>query len=240
MELTPDEMKAAELLVKEQMDKDEEAYGGEEYHAGKREDRKSPAALFGSQAIGQVVLPYELQTSVGLMIQGNVGAFNVFQILIHPSFYLEADKTMLHSDAKRLFSSDKPGAEKTDAQETWDTSYDLKKYRSLKQAGRHAVRDGTAFASIALPSHYAAIYAVMEHLKRRLEPSWKVEKVIDWGAGTGSGLWCACHPLYMCHHLNSKCQGFHARISKTSKCGERLLSGRSKNCELAYHILHRD
>jgi len=51
------------------------------------------------------------------------------------------------------------------------------------------VRDGTAFASIALPAHYAAIYAVLDHVKRRLEREWNVERVIDWGTGTGSGLW---------------------------------------------------
>lgn len=79
LELTPDEMKEAELLVREQMDKDGNIDRDEEYQAGKREARKSPAALFGSQAIGQVVLPYELQMSVGLMIQGNVLPFHFFQ-----------------------------------------------------------------------------------------------------------------------------------------------------------------
>lgn len=91
---------------------------------------------------------------------------------------------MLHSDAKRLFAGEGEG------EDVWQTEYELKKYKSLKQAGRHAVRDGTAFASIALPAHYAAIYSVLSHLKRRLEPGWQVAKVIDWGAGTGSGLWC--------------------------------------------------
>ena len=68
VESTPDEMKEAEVLVSKQVDKVDKE---EEYQASKRDARKSPAALFGSQAIGQVVLPHELQTSVGLMIQGS-------------------------------------------------------------------------------------------------------------------------------------------------------------------------
>jgi hypothetical protein len=42
----------------------------ENYHAGPRDARKSPAALFGSQSIGQVVLPFELQKSISLLISG--------------------------------------------------------------------------------------------------------------------------------------------------------------------------
>ena len=98
----------------------------------------------------------------------------------------ESDKIQLRSDAKRLFHEEGVG---TAPESNWDTSYEMNKYRTRKQASRHAERDGTAFASIALPSHYAAILAVFEHVKRRLEPSWKVERIIDWGAGTGSGLW---------------------------------------------------
>jgi ribosomal protein RSM22 (predicted rRNA methylase) len=98
---------------------------------------------------------------------------------------------MLHSDARRLFVQESPDSirGKAEAEQIWQTEYELKKYKSLKQANRHAVRDGTAFASIALPAHYAAIYSVLDHVKRRLETGWKVERVIDWGTGTGSGLW---------------------------------------------------
>lgn len=98
---------------------------------------------------------------------------------------------MLHSDARRLFLQESTSTDrvKANADETWQTEYELKKYKSLKQAGRHAIRDGTAFASVALPAHYAAIYSVLDHVKRRLEKGWNVERVIDWGTGTGSGLW---------------------------------------------------
>lgn len=98
---------------------------------------------------------------------------------------LESDRVQLHSDAKRLFyEKDAVDGSEND----WETQYDSK-YRTWRQKSRHAERDGTAFASIALPAHYSAIVSVLDHIKRRLEPSWKIERIIDWGAGTGSGLW---------------------------------------------------
>lgn len=89
---------------------------------------------------------------------------------------------MLHVDAKRLFS----GGDTKDAE--WDSKYDVR-YKSSRQAFRHSERDGTAFATVALPAHYSAIYSVLNHVKQRLGPEWDIKRVIDWGAGTGSGLW---------------------------------------------------
>ncbi|KAG6883795.1 hypothetical protein C0993_003698 [Termitomyces sp. T159_Od127] len=131
-------------------------------------DRKSPAARYGSRQIGAVILPNQLQNAINA---------------------IESDKVQLHSDAKRLFFDE----EETDAEGVWTTHYSPKDYRSQKQASRHSGRDGAAFATIALPAHYSAVLTVLDHVKRRLEPSWKVERVIDWGAGTGSGLWAALH-----------------------------------------------
>ncbi|KAH8099692.1 mitochondrial small ribosomal subunit Rsm22-domain-containing protein [Cristinia sonorae] len=133
-----------------------------------KEKRKSPAALFGSRRIGAVVLPLELQNSITRLIAGS-------------------DKSMLHVDAKRLFLSD---GESSDANLEWDPSYTTT-YKSRKAASRHESRDGTAFASVALPPHYSAVHAVLEHVKLRLGPSWNVDHVIDWGAGTGSALWAS-------------------------------------------------
>ena len=95
---------------------------------------------------------------------------------------------MLHVDAKRIFGivDDADGSK-------WDSQYDVK-YKSFKQAHRHSKRDGTAFASVALPAHFSAIYSVLDHVKQRLGPEWQVERVIDWGAGTGSGLWFVIFP----------------------------------------------
>ncbi|KAH9858264.1 mitochondrial small ribosomal subunit Rsm22-domain-containing protein [Lenzites betulinus] len=132
-----------------------------------RESRKSPAARFGSQRTGAVVLPFEMQSTIGRMVAAS-------------------DKPVLHQDAKRLFFDDSgPRAE-------WDASYDVR-YRTGKEAGKHSLRDATAFATVALPSHYSAIYAVLDHVKQRLGPEWQVRRVIDWGAATGSALWASSH-----------------------------------------------
>ncbi|KIL01021.1 hypothetical protein PAXRUDRAFT_821028 [Paxillus rubicundulus Ve08.2h10] len=130
-----------------------------------REDRKSPAARFGSDGIGAVVLPPELQRTITALIEGT-------------------DKTLLHSDAKRLF------AEQGTSGKAWATAYDVE-YKNRKQSYRHSERDGIAFASIILPAHYSDIYAVLHHVKHRLGASWNVDRVIDWGCGTGGGLWAA-------------------------------------------------
>ena len=97
----------------------------------------------------------------------------------------DGNKSLLHSDATRLFTSLGTGGEN---EVDWDTQYD-KSYRSRTQAARHYARDGAAFASVALPAHYSAITAVLHHLKLRLGSVWEVNNIIDWGAGTGSGLW---------------------------------------------------
>ncbi|KAJ2923858.1 hypothetical protein H1R20_g13241, partial [Candolleomyces eurysporus] len=127
--------------------------------------RKSPAALFGSRRIGAVVVPKQLRSAVTSLIESS-------------------DKSQLHSDAVRLFANpegDKPG---------WQMQLDTK-YRSYKQGARHAERDATAFASVALPGHYSAIYSVFNHLKHRMPSDWEVERVIDWGSGTYAGLWAS-------------------------------------------------
>lgn len=70
----------------------------------------------------------------------------------------------------------------------WHTAYEME-YKSWKQARRHTERDGTAFASVALPAHYSAVYAVLDNIRHRLGEDWKVRSVIDWGSAVGSGFW---------------------------------------------------
>lgn len=101
--------------------------------------------------------------------------------------YEDSDKPLLREDAKRLFLDETGDSAK------WDSVYDVK-YKSWQQHARHAERDGTAFASVALPAHYSAIYSVFDHLKQRLGADWSFERVIDWGSGTGSGLWFVLYP----------------------------------------------
>jgi hypothetical protein len=96
-----------------------------------------------------------------------------------------SDKGLLQLDAKRLFLDEpaRPGDGPS-----WSTAYDVH-YKSRQQSARHAERDGTAFASIALPAHYAALLAVFDHVAHRLGPAWAVQRVVDWHAGTGAGIW---------------------------------------------------
>ncbi|KAF8240735.1 hypothetical protein L208DRAFT_1231139 [Tricholoma matsutake] len=152
--------------------------------------RKSPAAHFGSQQIGAVILPPQLQTSINLLIS-------------------ESDRVQLHSDAKRLFYDDDLG---TGAENEWEAHYESR-YRSRRQASRHAERDGTAFASIALPAHYSAIFSVFDHLKRRLGPTWKIERVINWGAATGSGLWASLYSFQ--HSIPAEANSAEHRLNST-------------------------
>ena len=95
----------------------------------------------------------------------------------------DSDKPRLHEDAKRLF-----GEEGESGNMVWDTIYHTE-YKSKKQAARHAERDSTALASVALPAHYSAVYAVLDSLKHRLGNELQVKHVIEWGSNVGSGLW---------------------------------------------------
>jgi ribosomal protein RSM22 (predicted rRNA methylase) len=127
-----------------------------------------------------------------------VKAFNIYSLEQFVELYADSDKYQLRRDAQRLFrDAEQQGTNEPE----WDVQYDAK-YRSRRQAAYHSERDGTAFAAIALPAHYSAIYSVLHHVKMRLEPAWKIECVIDWGAGTGSGLWCEANLLlYECISL---------------------------------------
>ena len=52
-------------------------------------------------------------------------------------------------------------------------------------------RDGTAFASVVMPAQYAVVRSVLEGVKTRLGDDWArdVERVVEWGSGTGAGMW---------------------------------------------------
>ncbi|KAJ7665334.1 Rsm22-domain-containing protein [Mycena polygramma] len=155
--------------------------------------RKSPAAEFGSYGFGAVVLPLELQNSINLIIS-------------------ESDKKQLHSDAQRLFQGRNPQG---GFEDKWDADYDTK-YKNKAQAHQHADRDGSAFASVALPAHFSAITAVMDHIKRRLEPEWRVERIIDWGAGTGSGLWSGAYAFQEPNTSKEQDEAVNLAISNTT------------------------
>ncbi|KAF5352672.1 hypothetical protein D9756_005834 [Leucocoprinus leucothites] len=155
-----------EVISTEEVAEDR-SFENDAYDTEKGVHRKSPAASFGSQRIGAVTLPLELQHTIQRLIS-------------------DTNKAQLHSDAQRLFQKEMSNADE------WDLRYDGK-YRTRIQGVKHAKRDGTAFASIALPAHYSAIYAVLDHVKRRLGTTWRAKRVLDWGAGVGSGLWASLH-----------------------------------------------
>lgn len=144
-----------------------------------RAQRKSPAAHFGSQRLGAVVIPQELKQTISALISGeNVTVIAVLSVYLQ---CLDSDRHLLRRDAVRLFSEHGDD-------DNWDPSLNVR-YKSHKQERRHAERDGTAFISVVLPAHYSAIYAVLHHVKLRLGPQWSVQNVLDWGAGSGSALW---------------------------------------------------
>lgn len=153
----------------------------EEEDTSSRGSRKSPAAEFGSKGIGAVVLPDQLQESVTRLIESAFTSSSLF--VGELKTLIGSDKSMLHVDAKRIFGTADDGDDSK-----WGSQYDVK-YKSYKQEYRHSERDGTAFASVALPAHFSAIYSVLDHVKQRLGPELQVKRVIDWCAGTGSGLW---------------------------------------------------
>ncbi|KAF8624223.1 hypothetical protein AX15_005989 [Amanita polypyramis BW_CC] len=155
--------------------------------------RKSPAAEFGSHRIGAVVLPSQLTNSINQLIQ-------------------ESNKALLHVDAKRLFLSE-DGTES--GERGWGTQYEAR-YRSKSQSARHAQRDGIAFASIAFPAHYSAIIAVLNHVRRRLGPSWTVQDVVDWGAAAGSGLWASVHSFQILSPEEGPTEAEYFRLSDSS------------------------
>ena len=144
-----------------------------------RAQRKSPAAYFGSQQLGAVVIPQELKQAISALISSE----NITAIAYLPVYLqcLDSDKHLLRRDAVRLFN------EKGD-DDNWDPSLSVR-YKSHQQERRHAERDGTAFISVGLPAHYSAIYAVLHHIKSRLGSQWSVQNILDWGAGSGSALW---------------------------------------------------
>lgn len=126
------------------------------------------------------------------------------------TFSIEVDKSQLHNDAKRLFLNEAP---EVSPSAEWSAEFN-EKYKSYSKAARFALRDGAAFATVALPAHYSAIVSVFDHMKRRLGPELKVKRVIDWGAATGSGLWYCLTHFLMPLSLTSFTQGIVALVSE--------------------------
>ncbi|KAI0281665.1 mitochondrial small ribosomal subunit Rsm22-domain-containing protein [Russula aff. rugulosa BPL654] len=193
-----------------------------------RAQRKSPAAHFGSQQPGAVVIPQELKQTIFALIS-------------------DSDKRLLRSDAKRLFNEN-------GEDDNWNPSLSVR-YKSYKQERRHAERDGTAFISVVLPAHYSAIYAVLHHIKSRLGPQWSVQNVLDWGAGSGSALWAAGYAFQKTGHSGAEDEDHQVTLSSTAivkyvgiekrnglvSVGRQLLEDvPHDNLDLSWHRSHHD
>lgn len=68
---------------------------------GPRDERRSPAAVYGTKHIGMVVLPWELEHAVEKVVGGK--NINVIRFELLLMIFIESDKHQLRSDAKRLF-----------------------------------------------------------------------------------------------------------------------------------------
>ncbi|KAF8604014.1 hypothetical protein BDV93DRAFT_492700 [Ceratobasidium sp. AG-I] len=169
---------------------------------GPREERRSPAAVYGTKHIGMVVLPWELEHAVERVVG-------------------ESDKYQLRSDAKRLFFYPTP----SNSQPASSSSGPSKPYKQqpeeLRSSGRSsewqlatsaaslsfstkgnyktvvqlAPREGLAFATVAMPAHYAATANVFREIANRMAGPGKredrIETVIDFGGKSGQGLWAS-------------------------------------------------
>ncbi len=158
-----------------------------------------------------------------------------FTFLVEFQCLSESDKTQLHSDAKRLFQSDTAG-HTPDGE--WAAQYNVR-YHSRRQEARHHERDGIRIclsrASCALFCHIFSFWVTSGN---RLGPSWTVRHVIDWGAGSGSGLWSVDFPRVKWIRLYRLLQGDFACVSTAVRIA--LAYGRSFCRKLHTRILLRN
>jgi ribosomal protein RSM22 (predicted rRNA methylase) len=71
-----------------------------------------------------------------------------------------------------------------------------------------------------LPAHYSAITSVLRHVKSRLGPLWDVDRIIDWGTGTGSGLWFVSLTSPCVFVLNASRASIYAFQENLSQSGQ--------------------
>jgi hypothetical protein len=159
-----------------------------------RSEKLSQEAAFGSKTIGQISIPLELERSMAAVIQGI--ACYVF-VLLHSKmmflFFPESGKHQLRSDAKRLFLQ--PSTRKSSRREDEWTTELPEKFKGSKKlkASRITPREALVFAVISMPAQYAAITNVLHETRNKLGKQWadQIHGFIDFGSGTGSGIWYA-------------------------------------------------
>ncbi|KZS91904.1 hypothetical protein SISNIDRAFT_456089, partial [Sistotremastrum niveocremeum HHB9708] len=133
-------------------------------------ERLSPAAKFAGRSIGSIVLPFELQQTIIQLIS-------------------RSDKSFLKADSARIFQSPPSSS---NGGPKW-LPITPPSHATHSTTMRYAARDGTAFASVALPPQYSAIRRVLAEITWRAGRDVEIERVMEWGGGTGAGLWGALH-----------------------------------------------
>ncbi|KAG8902132.1 37S ribosomal protein S22 [Tulasnella sp. 403] len=138
-----------------------------EGHEGleRRPERRSPAAVLGSDRPAQIDLSEELVEAITNLVE-------------------RSDKHQLRADAKNLFLHPSPTSPN---KLRWETK--TPKHLAKGKDKVTAMRNGLAFATVALPAQYAVISSVISEVKLRLGEELDVEEVIDFGAKAGAGLW---------------------------------------------------
>lgn len=102
----------------------------------------------------------------------------------------ESDKHQLRSDAKRLFL--KPSSRDTEFENEWTSELPSKfKESKRRKSARVTPREALTYTVIALPGQYAALRNVLRETRVRLGDDWAgtVRGVVDFGSGTGVGMW---------------------------------------------------
>ncbi|KAG8739333.1 37S ribosomal protein S22 [Ceratobasidium sp. 414] len=194
----PPEFEGYEVVERGLVERNDEDVG---VRAGPREERRSPAAVYGTNYIGMVVLPWELEHAVEKVVG-------------------ESDKHQLRSDAKRLFfypsppstqpagsssspsrvpqklvlrALNRPPEWQLSSPDAASLSFSTKgNYKTAVQLGP---REGLAFATLAMPAHYAATANVFREIAQRMagpgQGDDRVETVVDFGGKSGQGLWAS-------------------------------------------------
>ncbi|KAG8934616.1 37S ribosomal protein S22 [Tulasnella sp. 408] len=157
---------------------------GEDAEFDAREERRSPAAVFGSDRPAHIKLSEELRKAIQALVD-------------------KSDKHQLRSDAKRLFLNPAPS---NNQELRWETNSPA--YGSKLKERKMAERNGLAYATVAMPAHYAVIEGVLQEIKSRgtpdTQPFDQPMTVIDFGSKYGAGLWAARSALPDVKYYNGR------------------------------------
>ena len=154
--------------------------------------RRSEAALYGSNRLGNVQLPSELQSLVSDLTQGlRAGVYRNFSS--HCSCK-DCDRDRLRYNALSLY--DHLRASGIDPRQASDKRKAQRDPRPKKTLPPYNSEVTLAYAAGLMSSVYAATLRVFHEIDRRLlhplpgeSAGWTPTHIVDWGSGTGSAAW---------------------------------------------------